>query len=173
MMHASRSASNSLVHSVCLLLAYALMLSLCAPFAIKRVEAAPAAPPPGGKASASATAKAEKKGARRDGELLIKFREGVREQDKKTFVEGKGARRVKRLRGRSRLEKLETHKGRDMEALASELRKSKMVEFAEPNYLINRDEVVPNDPRFAEQWALSNTGLMGGQPNADIRATPA
>jgi subtilisin family serine protease len=32
---------------------------------------------------------------------------------------------------------------------------------------------VPDDPHFAEQWALRNTGSTGGQPGADIQAVPA
>jgi subtilisin family serine protease len=33
--------------------------------------------------------------------------------------------------------------------------------------------LVPNDPRFDEQWALDNPGLYGGTPGADINAVQA
>jgi len=31
----------------------------------------------------------------------------------------------------------------------------------------------PNDPRFAEQWGLENTGQLGGAPGVDLNATEA
>ena len=31
----------------------------------------------------------------------------------------------------------------------------------------------PNDPRFEDQWALSNSGQRGGKQGADISATRA
>jgi serine protease len=46
------------------------------------------------------------------------------------------------------------------------------VEYAEPNYKYKLFRT-PNDPRFAEQWALNNTGQMGGTDNADIDAPEA
>jgi subtilase family serine protease len=44
--------------------------------------------------------------------------------------------------------------------------------YAEPNYIV-RAHVIPNDPRFGEQWGLQNTGQMGGTPGADINAPGA
>jgi len=47
------------------------------------------------------------------------------------------------------------------------------VEFAEPNFLIAKDHVIPNDSQFNEQWALRNTGQNGGQYGSDVNATGA
>ena len=55
------------------------------------------------------------------------------------------------------------------------------VEYAEPNYEISLDAidappfvpVLPHDPRFADQWALANSGQRGGKEGADISATRA
>jgi hypothetical protein len=51
------------------------------------------------------------------------------------------------------------------------------VRLIEANTLVravqNTDAVIPNDPRFAEQYALANTGQTGGKAGADIRATEA
>src|ERR1700730_2668634 len=52
------------------------------------------------------------------------------------------------------------------------LRKRSDVIYAEPNY-IRRKEAVPNDIRYGEQWALKNTGLLGGVVGADIKAEQA
>lgn len=50
------------------------------------------------------------------------------------------------------------------------------LEYAEPNYVM-RAAGVPNDPRFAEQWALQNTGQLvngtTGKNDADIDAPEA
>lgn len=45
------------------------------------------------------------------------------------------------------------------------------VEYAEPDYIRECSEVVPNDPQFHEQWALKNTGQSGGLVGADVDAT--
>ena len=44
--------------------------------------------------------------------------------------------------------------------------------YAQPNYKV-RALVIPNDPRFGEQWGLNNTGQTGGLPDADIDAPEA
>src|SRR5919197_2200980 len=44
--------------------------------------------------------------------------------------------------------------------------------YAEPDY-VRRKDAVPNDPRYAELWALKNKGQSGGTPGADIRAEAA
>jgi len=44
--------------------------------------------------------------------------------------------------------------------------------YAEPNYIRKRD-IGPNDPRYVDQWALKNTGQLGGLVGADIEAEPA
>ena len=67
-----------------------------------------------------------------------------------------------------------------------------LVVFAEPNFEIKLDDPantvsskdllqreselgdnLPNDPMFAEQWALSNSGQNGGKTNADLSALKA
>jgi len=57
--------------------------------------------------------------------------------------------------------------------LAATLSANPLVDIAEPNYLITADQSAPNDPRFPEQWALSNTGQNGGQSGSDIGAPGA
>lgn len=44
--------------------------------------------------------------------------------------------------------------------------------YAEPNY-IRRKDMAPNDSRYGEQWALKNTGQVGGTNGADIHAEQA
>jgi len=52
---------------------------------------------------------------------------------------------------------------------------SGLVEFAEPDYMIQAAATLPNDTYFANGtlWALNNTGQSGGTPDADIDAPEA
>jgi subtilisin family serine protease len=153
-----------------LFLSYAIVISLLTPFILPKAEAAPARAP---KASSSSSPAPSKNSKWRDGELLVRFRQGVAEEEKNELVAAREARRIKRLKGKSRLEKLRLTPGRDPLAVAAELRQDPRVELAEPNYLVSRDETVPNDSQFVEQWALRNTGQNGGQLGSDINAPAA
>jgi thermitase len=57
----------------------------------------------------------------------------------------------------------------DPAKVAAQLNRSANVVYAEPNY-IYRATTIPNDPRFAEQYALNNTGQNGGTADVDIDA---
>jgi subtilisin-like proprotein convertase family protein len=62
---------------------------------------------------------------------------------------------------------------RDVAAFGNQLAATAGVEFAYP--LIARQEVprfIPNDPLFANQWHLRNTGQTFGTPGADANVTP-
>ncbi len=60
-----------------------------------------------------------------------------------------------------------------MNEVLEKLRNDSNVVYAEPNYYLYALENTPNDPRFAEQWALNNTGQSGGTVDADIHAIDA
>lgn len=167
MLRSARSTPTLFVHSLSLALTYMLALTLCAPFMIRPVTAAPQTGTPTEPVGPSQPP-AKPKGGRRAGELIVRFREDVTEQDKTNLIEHKGGRRKRKLRGESRLEKIDLPAGQEVDALAAELSANPAVELVEPNYLITRDEKLPDDERFAEQWALANTGQAGGQPGADI-----
>ncbi len=106
--------------------------------------------------------------AHRDGEVLVRFRGGISQRDKETILITHGVKKTKQLRGASGFEKLELSKGRDAKTVTLELLLNPQVEFAEPNFLIAKEDLTPNDPQFNEQWALRNTGQSGGQYGADI-----
>ena len=108
----------------------------------------------------------------REGELLIRFRPGVSQVVKDLIVSRQGARRKKELRGESSVETLQLPRGRESMA-ALELVMNPQVEFAEPNFLVAKDDSTPNDPQFHEQWSLRNSGQTGGQQGADINADGA
>src|SRR5262245_61077763 len=61
------------------------------------------------------------------------------------------------------------------QALLAFLRNHPDVEFAEPNYLIEADDI-PNDGMFDQLWGLLNHGQVvgvAGTPGADISTTAA
>jgi subtilisin family serine protease len=170
-MRATRLTSR-LLDVCCCFLSYVLVISLCARLAARRLLAA--TPNAERKASSATPPKAiTQSNQQRAGELIIRFREGVSEQDKNATVNARGIRRKKVLRGQSRIEKLELAAGQEPEALAAELRSLPAVELVEPNFLISRNEITPDDPRFSEQWALKNTGQNGGVFGSDIGAALA
>jgi YD repeat-containing protein len=169
-MHSSQPAYASLTRFSCVVLSYSLLLSLWSPLSQGAALASGSARTADAATPANA---AQKRGAHRDGELIVRFRPHVSEQEIEEIMASRGARRGRRLRGASRTDKLTLPAGHDPETLAAELRTNPAVEFAEPNYLIKRNEIVPDDPRFGEQWVLKNTGGTSGQAGSDVGATHA
>src|SRR5829696_2171332 len=108
----------------------------------------------------------------REGELLVRFRAGVSQRDQEAIIARHGAQKKNELRGASGIGKLKVT-GRGVWTVALELLLDPQVEFAEPNFVIARDDVVPNDTHFNEQWALRNTGQNSGQTDSDISAVGA
>lgn len=76
-----------------------------------------------------------------------------------------------------RTELLKIAPDRSVIAAVDRLNRTEGVEFAEPNYIFELRETVPDDLSFAELWGLSNTGQtvggVAGTPAADIDATEA
>lgn len=102
----------------------------------------------------------------RDAELLVRFRAGLSQREKETVAPRYGVRKIKKLRGDSGFDKLELSGMHDPKTIALELLMNPQVELAEPNFLISKADLTPNDPQFKEQWALRNTGQSAGQPGA-------
>ena len=110
----------------------------------------------------------------REGELLVRFRPGVSQHDKDLIVATQGARKEKQLKDDdSGVERLELRAGHDPKNATFEILLNPQVEFAEPNFLIAKDDLNPNDARFSEQWALHNTGQNNGRFGSDINANSA
>ena len=80
----------------------------------------------------------------------------------------------------SGLDLIQDEDGKNAETVIAEYSALPEVEYVEKIYRIQADEtgdsfgpVVPNDPRFHEQWALANVGQDGGTQGADISALGA
>lgn len=63
--------------------------------------------------------------------------------------------------------------GNDVRALAEQVSRLPGVRYAEPDYIVHADDIVPNDERFVEMWGLENDGTNGIQADADIDAAQA
>ncbi len=151
--------------AVSLFLSYLLVTLLCTPFAASGRNRLP---------TKRARSTQEQTPVRfREGEVLVRFRSGVSEKDKETIMAAQGGRKKKQLKGDSGLERVELAAGRDAKATVLQLLLNPQVEFAEPNFLITKEDVTPNDPQFQQQWALQNSGQDGGQFGSDIRAKSA
>ena len=105
------------------------------------------------------------------GEVLVKFKKGVKAAEKKRFhdevdaevlatIPKLGVRRVKSLKGES------------TEELIRRYRQNPFVEYVEPN-IIYYARLTPDDPSFGDLWGLHNTGQLGGTADADIDALEA
>jgi len=101
----------------------------------------------------------------------VRFRAGVPQQIKDAILTSHGAQRKKYLSGESGIEKLQLSTGRDLKLATLQLLMDPQVEFAEPNFLISKNDLTPDDPQFDRQWALHNIAQEGGQFGSDIKAT--
>ena len=104
------------------------------------------------------------------GEVVVRFREGTGEELRRAALGAVGGSQTHAV-GTPRVQVVRIS-GVTIEQAVERLSANPGVVWAEPNYVI-QPFVVPNDPRFPEQWPLRNVGQSGGLPDADIRATLA
>lgn len=164
MTNSARCSGTTLRMALAAALSYLLVVATCTPLSV--------AAEPFSKARSALTTH-QQPAPYREHELLVRFRAGTSELVKDTISATQGARRKKQLRGESGVETLELRTGRDVRTAALELLLNSQIDFVEPNFLISKEDVQPNDPQFNAQWSLRNTGQNGGQYGSDIRATTA
>ena len=63
-------------------------------------------------------------------------------------------------------------RSKNTEALTTALQKNPKVVYAEPNFIVSAS-ATPNDPSYAQLWALKNTGQSTGFAGSDISAEGA
>ncbi|HTL99979.1 MAG TPA: S8 family serine peptidase, partial [Candidatus Omnitrophota bacterium] len=101
--------------------------------------------------------------------MLLVFQPDARPDRVRAILKDLGATKIHTSR-RSHVERHRIKKR--VEDAVAQYRNDPAVRIIEPNYLLHAD-AVPNDPSFAIQWALQNTGQQGGTPGADIHAVAA
>jgi len=103
------------------------------------------------------------------GELLVKFKDGASDNDKKDAKKAVDAKEIKEFKGLG-INHWKVGADYDVEKALKEFGKKKyddIIEFAEPNYYGYIDDI-PNDPLRGEQWSMHNLGQTGGTKDADI-----
>jgi subtilisin family serine protease len=136
---------------------------------------------------------AETAEAEDDAEVIVRFRAGTSDEEINRITARLNDRVEDRFENIDNEAVIEDQDGRTAEDVAAEYRALPNVVYAEPNFEIaldpseDKDTSVaphhddppvvkapaPNDPLFAEQWSLLNTGQRGGTSGADICATRA
>jgi subtilisin family serine protease len=107
-------------------------------------------------------------------EFLVRFRGGADEGQKGAALEAAGGDVIRRVRlGREDVRLLKLRGAPDEGATLKALQRNPAVLAAEPNYLFQKCDTIPNDPSFTQLWGLRNTGQSGGAAGADISAVKA
>jgi subtilisin family serine protease/chitodextrinase len=106
-----------------------------------------------------------------EGELLVKFKPGVRGLARSDSHRKAGATTIKEFPSLG-IHHVSFSKGRRAEDVIAVYTRNPNVEYAEPNYIVSVD-TIPNDFSFNLLWGLHNTGFTGGIPDADIDAPEA
>lgn len=105
--------------------------------------------------------------------VLVRFKAGVSEDRIESIVSRLNDEVEDRIESVSGLDVIEDEDGKDVASVLAQYRELPEVEYADEIYTIHADglsPILPNDPRFAEQWALANNGQNGGTKGADISA---
>ena len=103
------------------------------------------------------------------GEILVRYRRGVRAAERDALSRSRGARRLHRFR---LIDVDHLSVAEPVDSALARLRSDPSVLYAEPNWIVHAFRI-PNDPRFPEQYALENQGQTGGTPGADVSARRA
>ncbi|SPP64166.1 putative Thermitase [Nitrospira lenta] len=116
-------------------------------------------------------------GRYKDGEVIVKFRDGASAATIAAAETKTGTHAMKSFAaGSHRLHHLKLGKGVSVEDALATYRQDPAVEYAEPNYIYELAGI-PNDPLFSQLWGLHNTGQavrgVTGTAGADIHAAEA
>lgn len=93
----------------------------------------------------------------RAGEVIVKYRGNADRRARSAMKSAHGLRAAGAM-FEGRFERLMLPAVLDVPGAMAMLAADPQVEYAEPNFLRRRSAVIPNDPMFASQWGLRNTG---------------
>ena len=105
-------------------------------------------------------------------EVLVKFKPFTLHAKSQSVLSSMGMQTVKHYKLVD-VYLVRTSPGYRVKDAIEKLKKNPYVRYAEPNYLWRAYATFPNDPDFALQWGLHNTGQTGGTVDADIDAPEA
>jgi hypothetical protein len=105
-------------------------------------------------------------------ELLVRFKPGLSAGVAARVLSRRPSASARPMRSVENLYHVRLAPGVTLRQAVRTLRRDQSVLYAEPNFVLEAF-AAPNDPSFASQWALRNTGQTGGTAGADIAAVPA
>lgn len=112
----------------------------------------------------------------RHGEVLVRFKTGARAAALSRYESRTGV-KLRQSLGGGRIQRMMLPPAMTVREALALYRDDPDVEFAEPNYLLSAQAVLPQDPCFDKQWGLHNTGQIvngyAGWPGSDIDAVRA
>lgn len=117
----------------------------------------------------------DNKPAYKEGELLIKFKDGTTSAKKSSYV---SENRIKKIKSFDSInaELYSVNRGTSTQKALRELMKSEDIEYVQPNYIYYPTSI-PTDPFYSNLWGLNNTGqfIEGryGENDVDIDAPEA
>jgi len=91
------------------------------------------------------------------GEVLIKFKDGISENQKQDFYKKFGLVK-KSVIERLKIEKLILPTSLSVQEAVTQIKNLDIIEFVEPNYIRTCFEI-PNDPHFSSQWGIGKISL--------------
>ncbi|MFM7429008.1 MAG: S8 family serine peptidase, partial [Flammeovirgaceae bacterium] len=111
-------------------------------------------------------------------EVLVRFKPNTQKSKQVELLQRNGVTAVKNT---PTYQLIKVPKGADALDIANQCQESGLVEFAHPNFIVEiekHQQVIPNDPYFANQFTLNNTGQVFndghfGAADADIDAPEA
>lgn len=106
--------------------------------------------------------------------LNVQLRSDLSEDESEAILSEKNLEVLSKLRFAPNLYEVVARGREDALAASVELHEDERFTLAEPAFIEHIGQrFTPNDPRFAEQWQLKNTGQNGGTAGADVGAEEA
>ena len=107
-----------------------------------------------------------------EGEVIVRYKSGV-DESQINHLNQTHSINHKKLHHSKRKNPIHILKSKQTtEQIIESLKNNSLIESLSPNY-IREASMLPNDPRFDEQWGLHNTSQTGGVYDADIDAVEA
>jgi len=108
------------------------------------------------------------------GELIVCFRDGVGDAERRTLLAAQGLKVVRGFGFAPSALLARSASPLGVFAAAEALRESSRVAWTSPSFFrVRATRALPNDLLFSRQWHLLSTGALGGLPGLDLRVTPA
>ncbi|MCI0507149.1 MAG: S8 family serine peptidase [Gammaproteobacteria bacterium] len=105
--------------------------------------------------------------------ILVKFKQSASRTSRMNTLSTAGCRESVRFQIVPGLTHAKVLSGQTIEQTLQMLRANSQVEYAEPNYILTIQQIIPNDPDFDSLYGLHNTGQTAGTADADIDAPEA